>query len=681
MHKKNQKISLVWIFLLTLSLGSYAQSTGKLKGKITDKQTKEAIPFATIILFSNGIQKHGTTSDFDGMYSIAGIKPGKYDLKVQYLGYQEKSIKNIDVESGISKAIDVQLSASVVDVQELEIVIEEEEAIEEPIMYSPLIMPEGSIREMGTRNINGVAKMTAGTTSSQSKTPQLKGARASGTQMYINGVKVVGTPNFNADLIPTPGSESYAPLKENKYKSPFDNPLSTFSIDVDEASYTNCRRFINQGNLPPKDAVRVEEFINYFDYDYDQPTGEHPFNIYSELGNCPWNKEHKLVHIGIQGKDYKMSDAPAMNLVFLIDVSGSMDSHNKLPWVKESLKVLVDKLRAKDKISIVVYSGSSGMVLEPTSGADKSKIKAKIDELNAAGSTAGGEAMKLAYQLAEKNKVENGINRIIMATDGDFNVGVSSDEAMKKLVEEHRDKGISISVLGFGMGNYKDSKMEIIADHGNGNYFYIDKIEEARKLFGDDIGGTLFTIAKDVKLQVEFNPLLVKEYRLIGYANRVLEDRDFNNDKIDAGDLGAGHTVTAMYELVMIGSEEEEESDIDPLKYQTKNVPNTEYQDEVLTVKFRYKKPEGTKSILMQHVLKNEDVLQNSNAFNFSASVANFGMLLRASDYRGNFNFDKVISLAEDNLKEGDKQRRKEFIELVQSCKKLGGVGLYISNP
>lgn len=464
-------------------------------------------------------------------------------------------------------------------------------------------------------------------------------------------------------------TEEYDAIRENIFHEALRNPLSTFSIDVDAASYSNMRRFINNGQRPPKDAVRIEEMVNYFDYDYNQPTTEHPFNIITEISEAPWNTSHKLVHIGLQGKKIPTQNLPASNLVFLIDVSGSMDSPNKLPLLKSSFKMLVNELREQDHVAIVVYAGAAGLVLEPTSGANKKKIIESLDNLEAGGSTAGGAGIQLAYAVAKQHFKANGNNRVILATDGDFNVGESSNGGMERLIEEKRKDGVFLTVLGFGMGNYKDSKMEILADKGNGNYAYIDNITEAKKVLVNEFGGTLFTIAKDVKLQLEFNPTKVKAYRLIGYENRMLKNEDFNNDKKDAGDLGSGHTVTALYEIIPVGVESEFFT-VDPLKYQTTKIdPAAARSKELMTVKFRYKKPDEDVSKLIVHALVDNQVAlsKTSDDFRWSASVAAFGMLLRESEYIRNYSYDQVAQLAQGARGKDEEGYRIEFINMVKS--------------
>ncbi len=465
-------------------------------------------------------------------------------------------------------------------------------------------------------------------------------------------------------------TEEYATIHENGFRKVLDKPLSTFSIDVDAASYSNMRRFINNGQLPPKDAVRVEEMINYFGYEYKNPTGKDPFSINTELSKAPWNEDHLIVQVGLQGKKIEMDNLPASNIVFLIDVSGSMNAPNKLPLLKSAFKLLANELRPQDKVSIVVYAGAAGLVLPPTSGNDKKTMMEALDKLSAGGSTAGGAGIKLAYKTALENFVEGGNNRIVLATDGDFNVGASSNADMERLVEEKRKDGVFLTVLGFGMGNYKDSKMEILADKGNGNYAYIDNMREAKKVLVNEFGGTLFTIAKDVKIQVEFNPAVVQAYRLIGYENRKLNDEDFNDDKKDAGELGSGHTVTALYEVIPVGVESSFVKNIDPLKYQEQKGEIVSNSDELLTVKFRYKEPDGEKSKLITEVVQNK-VSEANNNLNWSMAVAGFGMLLRDSEFKGSMTYTSVLELARSTQGKDAFGYRREFIELVDLAKSM----------
>ena len=475
-------------------------------------------------------------------------------------------------------------------------------------------------------------------------------------------------PNPDDAVTADENTESYAELIENPFESPKIAPLSTFSIDVDNAAYTNIRRFINNGQPVPKDAIRVEEMVNFFKYQYPQPIDEHPFSINTEYSQSPWNTKHKLLRIGLQGQNIPTQNLPASNLVFLVDVSGSMSDDNKLPLLKESMKVLVKELRAKDKVSIVVYAGAAGVVLEPTTGDDKETIIEAFDNLNAGGSTAGGEGIELAYQLAKQNFIKGGNNRVILATDGDFNVGKSSDADMEDLIEDKRKSGIFLTVLGYGMGNYKDSKMEILADKGNGNYAYIDNIQEANRFLGREFKGSLFAIAKDVKIQIEFNPKHVQAYRLIGYENRRLKAEDFKNDAIDAGELGSGHTVTALYEIIPVGVD----SDFVPsdLKYTKVKTDNEgQYNEELATIKFRYKKPDGEKSIEMIKTIADQAVTlaQSSKDFKFSSAVAWFGLKLRDSKYISEKSTDAIKSLAQSGLSYDEDGYKAEFIRLVEA--------------
>jgi len=471
-------------------------------------------------------------------------------------------------------------------------------------------------------------------------------------------------------------TEEYDRIYENIFLEALKNPLSTFSIDVDTASYANIRRFINNNQYPYKDAVRIEEMINYFAYDYPQPTKKHPFAIYTEISDCPWNPDHRLIHIGLQGKMLESKDLPPSNLVFLLDVSGSMEPANKLPLLKKAFNLLIHELGAKDRISIVVYAGAAGLVLPSTPADQKDKILAALDRLSAGGSTAGGAGIQLAYKVAWENFIPDGNNRIILATDGDFNIGVSSTSELVRMIEDKRKKGIFLTILGFGMGNYKDGRMEQIADKGNGNYHYIDNLLEAKKVFVNDMRGTLFTIAKDVKIQVEFNPAKVKAYRLIGYENRLLKKEDFDDDTKDAGELGAGHTVTALYEIIPFGSEEEVPV-VGDLKYQVVKIDPKAYKSkEILTVKLRYKKPDGEKSQLLEMPLddKNIAISKASRDFKFSAAVAEFGMLLRDSEFKGQSSYDNVLELAKQGKGSDTFGYRTEFIKLVEMCQLLDTV-------
>ncbi len=465
-------------------------------------------------------------------------------------------------------------------------------------------------------------------------------------------------------------TEEYNRIYENDFKEAIKNPLSTFSIDVDTASYANVRRFITGNRMPYKDAVRIEEMINYFSYDYPDPEGKHPFSFISEISETPWNSGTKLLHIGLQGKKVSFQEIPPQNLVFLIDVSGSMSSPDKLPLLKKAFRLMVNQLRSSDRVAIVVYAGAAGLVLPSTPCSEKNKIIGTFERFNAGGSTAGGAGIKLAYKVAIENFTREGNNRVILATDGDFNVGASNTGELVRMIEEKRKSGIYLTVLGFGMGNYKDSRMEQLADKGNGNYAYIDNLLEAKKVLVKEIGGTLQTIAKDVKIQIEFNPAKVKEYRLIGYENRVMAAKDFDNDRKDAGEMGAGHTVTALYEIVL-NNEKQGKSE---LKYSTTKIREDAVKsNELATIKFRYKKPGGDKSILVVSPIEEKiiSLKDSSDNFRFSAAVAQWGMILRDSKFKNNSSYGRVLSLAKSAKGEDREGYRTEFIRLVEMTSAL----------
>ncbi len=468
-------------------------------------------------------------------------------------------------------------------------------------------------------------------------------------------------------------TEEYDHIVENEFKSVVQNPLSTLSIDVDNASYSNVRRYIEMNSLPPKNAVRIEEMINYFTYDYPDPKGKHPFEFITEYSKCPWNKDNMLLHVGIQGKKLDYQDLKPSNLVLLLDVSGSMSDQNKLPLLKKGLNLLLDELDNRDKVSIVVYASATGLVLPPTPASERDKIKEALGKLSAGGVTAGGEGIKLAYKTAEESFIKGGNNRIILATDGDFNLGISSTGALVDLIEEERQKGIYLTILGLGMGNYKDGRMEQISNAGNGNYFYIDNIREAEKVFVKELRANMFTIAKDVKIQIEFNPAAAKAYRLIGYENRLMASEDFDNDAKDAGELGAGHTVTALYEIIPAGSATEVHKASD-LKYSDYNISDKgKKSGDLMTIKFRYKPIGKNKSVLIESPVPNVALKseQTSNNFNFSAAVAAFGMKLRDSKFKGKTDYELIESLGKKGKGADKNGYRNEFLKLVHTAKLL----------
>lgn len=615
-------------FLITLSILSfsyYRESSITIKGTITDALTGQPVASA-IIQTENG--NFSTRSDAAGAFSIQ-VPDNIKTLLISAAGFQHHKI-NLKTHK---KEIPIALQRSAGEMQEVV--------------------------------VTGIAK-------SEDLTSILSG-RAKG---LIANKSVSSTRsnynNYQKSLNSEFNTEDYDAIVENRFLEASSTPLSTFSIDVDGASYSNVRRFLNMGQLPPAGSVRVEEMINYFRYNYLQPEEQSPFSINTEVGKCPWNGQHQLVMIGLQGRKIRMEKLPASNLVFLIDVSGSMMDENKLPLVKSSLKLLTEQLREQDRVSIVVYAGNAGLVLPPTTGDQKQKISDAIESLEAGGSTAGGAGIKLAYSVAKQNYQRGGNNRVILCTDGDFNIGMSSDAEMERLIETERKSGVFLTVLGYGMGNYKDNKMQKLADKGNGNHSYIDNLQEAKKVLVHEFGGTLFTIAKDVKLQVEFNPALVEGYRLIGYENRMLHKEDFNNDNKDAGEIGSGHTVTALYEIIPAGTTSKWIERTDPLKYQHHAGPLVKYKnDEMMNIKIRYKEPEGDKSKLLQHAVNSKANKNPSVDFMFASAVAQYGMLLNNSEFRQSSSFENAKYLAQRAQGNDHEGYRKEFLSLLDKASEL----------
>jgi Ca-activated chloride channel homolog len=614
----NNRLSIFAMLILAAIIMAYTESI-TITGKVTD-MSGQPLPGVCVIVRGSSA---GTVTDSNGNYKITLNHPDGV-LVFTFVGFTkvEEKIRGRAV-------INIQMTEAAEALQEI------------------VVTAYGSKQERASKSYDMAAPASAGISYGQPY------------QQYNN--------IFN--------TEGYASVSENGYKNVKNNPLSTFSIDVDNASYSNIRRFINMGEIPPADAVRIEEMINYFKYDYPEPEGEHPFSVTSELAVCPWNKKHWLLHVGLRGKSIEKSTLPPANLVFLIDVSGSMNNPNKLPLLKSAFGLLVNELRPRDRVAIVVYAGAAGLVLESTPGNKKATIMKAIDNLQAGGSTAGGAGLRLAYEEAEENFIAGGNNRIILATDGDFNVGESGNGAIERLVEEKRQNGVFITVLGFGMGNVKDDKMEIIADKGNGNYSYIDNLQEARRVLVREFGGTLFTIAKDVKFQIEFNPSRIESYRLIGYENRLLAAEDFNDDRKDAGEMGAGHNVTALYELIPSGSDEYKPS-VDPLKYQATVDTDTrknDYTDEYLTVKIRYKQPDGvTSKLMVKPVRGNVNSINNaSDNLRFASAVAEFGMVLRNSEFIGNSTLESAASLARSARGEDEDGYRVELIRLIGTVKDM----------
>lgn len=605
----------------------------------------------------------GVSTNFGGKYSIKAKEGDK-------LVYSFMGMNDVVRVVGKSNVINVVLQDGRKQLGEVVVTSMGIRKKEKTVSYSSQVVKGNQLTQSAqpnlTQTLNGrVAGLQIG--SAPNKIVIRGNQSFQDREERIRGIKDKDT------LIKSDDNEDYDTLVENEFESPKQSPLSTFSIDVDNASYTNIRRFINNGQKVPKDAVRVEEMINFFKYNYTQPKGEHPFGMNTEYSDCPWNAENKLVRIGLQGKNIPTDNLPNSNLVFLIDVSGSMSNENKLPLLIQSLKILTNELRAEDKVSIVVYAGAAGLVLPPTSGNKKETIINALEQLHAGGSTAGGAGIQLAYKMAEENFIKNGNNRVILATDGDFNVGASSDNDMERLIEEKRKSGVFLTCLGYGMGNYKDSKMETLANKGNGNYAYIDNIQEAKRFLSKEFKGSMFTIAKDVKIQIEFNPNFVQAYRLIGYENRKLRPEDFKNDAIDAGELGSGHTVTALYEIVPVGVKCNYFNAPDGLKYTKLENGATEFSNELATIKFRYKKPDGDKSIEMVEVISTiTKSLENSSAdFKMATAVAWFGLKLRESKLIKEKNIADIISLARKGIDNDVDGYKAELVRLMESNSSL----------
>lgn len=616
---------------LIVLIGSFsALSFGqiKLSGFLLDSTTRAVITQQQVILKSQTGQVLLCTSDSSGAFTFKSLKPGHYVVEARANHYQIYKRSLTVTDKNITLKVLLQRNHVVYEPKELH----------DQVLSLPAKSKE---YELGKRESFATMSCAPPNYNYYQQTQQ----------------------DFN--------TENYQHNTDNGYKNASENPLSTLSIDVDRASYSNVRRFLNSRRLPPPDAVRVEELINYFPYNYPEPKNGDPFSISKKLTECPWNKAHQLIHVGIKGKEIAVKNMQVNNLVFLIDVSGSMSSPDKLPLLKSGLQLLVDQMRPQDKISLVAYAGAAGLVLAPTDGQHKEEILHAIERLESGGSTAGGAGISLAYQVARENFLKEGNNRIILATDGDFNVGASSEGELVRMIEKERESGVFLTVLGFGTGNIKDAVMEQLADKGNGNYAYIDNLLEAKKVLVNEMGGTIVTIASDVKIQVEFNPAKVKAYRLVGYENRLLNAEDFNDDKKDAGELGSGHTVTALYEIIPAESSETIPG-VDALKcQQTKQALNT--SDEVMTIKFRYKEPGSGNSKLITSVLKYAPVRlsEAGEDVQFATAVAGFGLLLRNSEYKGTLNYADIRALALRNKGQDEQGYRAEFVGLVDIAEML----------
>ena len=613
--------------MMLFSIGLSAQKM-TVSGTVT-AENKKVLPGVTVVIKGT---LTGTTTNREGRYSIMAQKGDV--INFQFIGYQTFSVQVKD------STLNVVLKEDKVKLEEVVVTGQHQRTTKQIT---------GSVQSVQTMTVRDQA---------QAESMALE-------RNVIRFTSPVISHDHEAQ------EEEYSRLPSNAFRLAWEHPLSTFSLDVDAASYSNIRRFINNGQLPPPEAVRTEEMINYFTYDYPAPRGKDPVSITTEVAPAPWNTRHRLVHIGIKAREVEKEKLPPSNLVFLIDVSGSMDQPNKLPLLKSSLKLLVSQLRKTDRVSIVTYANNVREYLPSTSGEEKEKINAVIESLHASGGTAGGAGIQTAYRVAKQYFIKEGNNRVILATDGDFNIGISRDDELEKFIEKERQGGVFLTVLGFGMGNYKDKKMQVLAEKGNGNHAYIDNIQEAKRVLVNEFSGSLFTIAKDVKLQIEFNPAHVKAYRLIGYESRMLEDRDFNDDTKDAGEIGVGHTVTALYEVIPVGVESSFAGETDPLKYQKSDTPKKQLtgSPEMLTVKLRYKQPSSDTSAKMEVTVTDSRTTDRLSAnFRFSAAVAGFGMLLQDSPYKNNLTFDKVLRLARQSVGEDPEGYRREFIRLVESA-------------
>jgi len=610
-------------------------ANGSIQGVVKDKATGQPVAGVTVVVTSPALTtEQYAITDEQGFYSVAGLPPGAYRVTFYYVD-ATAALPAVEVAAGTATSAPLLLDTSTVQGEAIEIRAA-------PPANDPIATPQGiTITQDYLQNVPGVA-------------PSGVGAFA-GVRHDVAG-----------------NTEAYARIDENPFFRVSSQPLSTFSIDVDTASYANARRFLAEGALPPKDAVRIEEMINYFHYDDPPPTGSAPFTVSTEVGPSPWNPKFKLVRIGLQTAPIADADVPPRNLVFLLDISGSMEPANKLPLIVQALGLLVAQLRPQDQVAIVVYASGTGVVLPSTKGDHKDAIRTALAGLEAGGSTNGGAGIQLAYQQARASFIQGGINRVILCTDGDFNVGTTSDGELTRLIEDERKHDVFLTVLGVGMGNVKDETMELLADKGNGNYAYIDTLEEARKVLVKQAGATLVTVAKDVKIQVELNPATVAGYRLIGYEDRMLRDEDFNDDQKDAGELGAGHSVTALYELVPAGVEVPA-AKVDELTYQTPRTPSGHAGGELMTVKVRYKPPTGdTSSLQSQGVPDATTALaQTSTDFRWAAAVAGYAMMLRESPQRGSLSWTDVRALATGALGADREGYRRAFVKLVDQASKL----------
>lgn len=642
-----------------------------LSGKVTDSKSGEVLIFATVKVFQAGKFIQGTETDIDGNYFFSAPPVGLIDIEVQYVGYEAIMIKNFEIKLGKDHRLDFKMNIDNNILNEVQIVAYKVPLVEIDNTSQGTTITAEKIRTLPTKSADAITTTVAGVSSSTGAEISVRGSRSNETVYFLDGVRVNGNSVPQSEIsFNTPNTESYTKINENQFKFVTDEPLSTFALDVDRAAYSNVRRMLNYGQLPPADAVRIEEMINYFQYNYPAPKDKDIIGVTTNFTDCPWNKELKLLHVGVQSKKMDVKKMPLSNIVFLIDVSGSMSDDNKLPLVIASCKILLEQLRPDDKVAIVTYAGHAGVALQSTKASEKAKIIAALDGLESGGSTAGAQGIITAYQIAKENFITKGNNRVILATDGDFNVGISDNQSLEKLIEEKRSTGIFLSVLGYGMGNYQDDKMQILADKGNGNHAYIDNMQEANKVLHNEFGGTMYTIAKDVKFQIEFNPATVSYYRLVGYENRMLNKEDFNNDAKDGGELGLGHQMTAIYEIGTTASAADGMLSVDPLKYQSnsnkdKNLGNL---DELATIKFRYKEPDADKSKKWEQVIKNTLVSQSelNDDVRFAIAVAYGGLLLRDGQTLSSKSFAPMIDMATAAKGKDDDGYRNEFIKLMR---------------
>jgi Ca-activated chloride channel family protein len=647
----------------------WADSTGVIEGVVKDKTSGEPLAGVTVVVTSPALKQTQTAiTDEQGRYKLVGLPTGTYLVSFYYLDVTIERT-NVAVTAGKSAVVAQSIDTHAASGETIQI-RSAAPTIDPTSTTQGVTLDKSYTKNIPTGRTFGAVLGAVGGSQKDGYGTSISGATSVQNVYIVQGVNATGGPALHATR-DNLGVEQYDRFDDNPFVTVAAQPLSTFSSDVDTASYSNVRRMLREGNLPPKDAVRVEEMINYFHYDYPAPTTDDPLSITTEVGPSPWNPSFKLVRVGLRAPEIDDAKVPPRNLVFLIDTSGSMDEPNKLPLLVQSMGLVVDQLRPQDRVSIVAYAGSVGTVLAPTHGGDKNAIHAALAALDAGGSTNGGAGIVAAYKLARDSYIKGGINRVILCTDGDWNVGITDQGSLTRMIEGERDHGVFLTVLGFGMGNLKDSTMEKLADRGNGNYAYIDSLAEARKVLVKQAGATLVTVAKDVKLQVEFNPVHVAGYRLIGYEKRLLRNEDFNDDNKDAGDLGAGHTVTALYEIVPAG-QTVPTAKVDALKYQTvRGVINP--TAEMMTVKVRYKTPTGDVSKLMQRTVDDASVTldRTSIDFRWAAAIAGYGMMLRDSTQRGQLQWPMVRALAAGAVGKDVEGYRAEFLKLADKASGL----------